>query len=531
MFLPAQSGRKFARSCAAFAVLGASFFASAAQPDDWLTPGGNEPQMARPAPEITPFLIRGIRFEGVEAPDIVADAARPFIARTATRQTLADLANALTGAYAKTDIAFYSVAIPKQSFTDGVIRVLISEGRIENVSFSGETEGRRHRMVTAYAERLQAPGPTSRAEFERTVSLARDIPGLIVEPSFSEGAGAGEVKLDMVLDYQKPTITFGFSNRTSRLVRDGQFSALGRAYRLLRDGDETSLRLGGSVNFKDALQAGLTHSTRLGNNGVRGEIGAAVVRTSPPETPITGDAQIYGVNIAAPLIRSYKRNLYLRGGLGAVNSDNAAFGSLIATERTRAARLSATYSEKRGRTEYRLRGEIAQGIDMLGADVSPLIGEPQFTKVTAQLGLSQRIGKSVYVRANGSGQWTDNLLPANERFSVGGARFGRAFETSLLNADRGFAFLIEPAWRPISGGAFSHSEIFLFADYAQADVFSRSGGDTIDIDLGSFGAGLRAAYRDKGMLELEVARPYNQPIPGYDQDWRFSVSWKLDIKP
>ena len=62
-------------------------------------------------------------------------------------------------------------------------------------------------------------------------------------------------------------------------------------------------------------------------------------------------------------------------------------------------------------------------------------------------------------------------------------------------------------------------------------MFSRSGGDTIDIDLGSFGAGLRAAYRDKGMLELEVARPYNQPIPGYDQDWRFSVSWKLDIKP
>lgn len=481
--------------------------------------------------EIEPFLLRGVSFEGTDVPQAVADAARPFIGGMATNDVLTHMTAAMSKAYEDAGIAFFTVVIPDQSFDNGVVRVLAAEGRVANVRLSGETEGRNHYMVTAYAERLKRDTPTRRATLERAVSLTRDIPGLKIEPVMRYGAEPGTVDIDMKLDYQKPTLTVGFSNRTTRLVRDGQVSALGKAYRLLRDGDLTTMRFAASVNFKDSLQAGLSHSTPIGASGLRAEASATIVRSRPATTVIEGDAQLYSLALIMPVIRSYKRNLVTRASLDAVNSDNAAFGSLIATERTRAARLIASYSDRHERSDVRLKGEVAQGFAALGAEVSPLIGEEQYTKAEIEAGLTRRLGDRGFLRLSGAAQWTDDLLPANERFSIGGAPWGRAFETALLNADRGVGVSIENAWRPISGGDFSKSEIYIFADYATGDVFSRFTDASATFDLGSFGAGLRAAYEDKGVLELELARPLDQPVPGFDQDWRFSVGWRFEWRP
>jgi hemolysin activation/secretion protein len=335
----------------------------------------------------------------------------------------------------------------------------------------------------------------------------------------------------MKLDYKRPTVSFGFNNRTTRLVEDGRFTAVGKAYRLLRDGDMTTLRLGASVDFKDSLQAGLSHSTPVGRNGVRAEARATVLRSRPAGTDIEGDAELYSAALTAPLIRSFKRNMLLRASFDAVNSDNAAFGSLIATEETRALRLSLAFSDRPGRFSYRVKLEGAQGIDVAGANVTEQIGDENYFKLKGDVSLARRFGDDFYLRLKSAGQWTGDALPANERFSLGGPRFGRAFKNSLINADRGYAFLLEPAWRPIGGGDFSKSEIYAFADYAQADVFSRLSGANRTYDIGSYGAGLRAAFKDKGVLELEASHPYDQPVPGYGQDWRFSIGWRLDWRP
>lgn len=512
----------------------ASFSPVSAGEEERLKPGeANAPDnIARSdVREIEPFLLRGIQFEGTDVPEEVANAARPFIGSMATNAILTKMAAAMSEAYSQAGIAFFTVVIPDQSFENGVVRVIAAEGRVANIRLSGETEGRNHHMVTAYAERLKRDTPTQRATLERAMSLTRDIPGLKIEPVLRYGAEAGTVDIDMKLDYQKPTLTFGFSNRTTRLVRDGQFSAMGKAYRLLRDGDLTVMRLAASVNFKDSLQAGLSHSTPIGTSGLRAEASATYLRSRPANTVIEGDAQVYAAALIMPVIRSYKRNLIARASLDAVNSDNAAFGSLIATEQTRAIRLSGAYTESRENTDLRLKAEISQGIDMLDAEVSPAIGEEQYTKAKIEAGLSRRLGDRIFLRLSGAGQWTGDLLPANERFSIGGAPLGRAFDTALINADRGAGAALESAWRPIGGGDFSKSEIYIFADYASGDVFSRFTDAKAGFDLGSFGAGLRAAYEDKGVLELELARPYDQPVPGFNQDWRLSVGWRFEWRP
>ena len=60
------------------------------------------------------FCARKITFRGQQVPQRVADAAAPFLGRPADKPTLSALAAALSAAYARSNIAFYTIAIGAQ---------------------------------------------------------------------------------------------------------------------------------------------------------------------------------------------------------------------------------------------------------------------------------------------------------------------------------------------------------------------------------------------------------------------------------
>lgn len=483
-------------------------------------------------PETVPMIpIREIRFLGVDAPADVANAARRFIGRTASRDVFQEIVAAMSAAYERSAIALYTIVVPEQDFSDGVVRILIAEGHIEAVILTGETDGHSLRLVKAYADRLTAEKPTRRATLERYISLINDIPGLKTKTRLQNGVGKGGVRLILELDHQRPTVSAGFSNRTSKLVKDGQFSAEAKAYRLLRDGDDTRLNFSASVNLKHNLYAGLSHSTPILRDGARLHVSVAWLQSQPAETPVSGDAQIYTAALSYPIIRSYRRNLSATASFDVLNSDNAAFGSLIATERTRAARIAMRYAYATRKQSASVTAGASKGFDVLGANVTEPLGVRDFTKVSADASYKRQIAERFWLRLKAAGQWTKDALPANERFSVGGQNFGRGFDKSAVNADRGYALLIEPAWRPLASGRFAQSEVYAFADYAETEIFARGASPGGKFDLGSYGAGVRAVYKDNVMIELEAARPYDTPTPAFERDWRFFVRWRVKFRP
>lgn len=474
--------------------------------------------------------IANIVFQGTNVPRDVGAAAQPFVGRPATRETLQALAAALTEAYNESAVALFTIVIPEQDLSSGTVRVAVAEGHIEAVVLTGEVEGRRLRLVRAYADRLTRERPTRRSTLERYLSLIRDIPGLNVRAQLETGQGAGGVRMILTLDYQRPTIAFSFDNRTTRLVEDGQFQARLRGTGLLREGDETVLTAAASVDFNDLLFAGFSHSTPLGSQGTRLALNAGLLETNTPGG-IEGEARALGLTLSHPLIRSYRRNLSLSLSLDGLNSDNAAFGSLIASERTRAARAAAVYSESGRRRSWSAAATLSRGLDILGARVPAAIGEAGFAKVNGRVALDQAIGRRAALRLRASGQWSRDRLPVAERFSLGGAETGRAFETGLINADRGHAESAELAWRPLRSGRFASSELYGFADHAAARILPRPGFAGQDFDLASAGAGVRLAFTDKAVLELEYARTIDRPFPGYASDWRFSIGWRISLRP
>ena len=119
------------------------------------------------------------------------------------------------------------------------------------------------------------------------------------------------------------------------------------------------------------------------------------------------------------------------------------------------------------------------------------------------------------------------MLPAAERFAIGGEAIGRAFDTALLTGDTGGGALAELAFRPVRAARFARSEIYAFGDYGGGEVRPRPLLPREHYTLASAGTGVRARYRDKAELGLEAARVLHAPYPGYPEDWRVSVTWRV----
>ena len=493
-----------------------------------------EPGAPRPVieggDERAAIMIKAIRFIGAKAPERAARAAEPYIGKPATRATLQNIAAAISGGYAKANVALYSVIIPNQDVSDGVLRVLLIEGEVERVVVTNSSTGHARGLVDRIARHMIGEQPLRKSTLQRYVSLIQDVPGTAADIDIVQGSKQGLVRVVFTVRDKKNEYGAGFDNRAGATYRGGEFTARATLFHLLRGGDQTDLNLGASANFDNYRYASLSHSTPIGSNGGRLGLSLGYLKTRPRHSPITGDAEIAGLTYSYSLIRDYKQNLTISAGFDGLNSNNAAFGQLIATERTRAGRLAIGYVRARPKRVLAGGITVSRGFDILGARVTAPLAETRFTKVNARASIDQAIGKRVVARLRLSGQYTRDRLPAAERFAVGGEDFGRAFEVAVVSADRGGAALFELAFKPLmKSRVFAATEVYGFVDGAKVEILDRVALPGGIFDLASAGGGVRLAYTTKAALFLEAAKPIDLPYPGYDKGWRLSVGWKLAL--
>jgi hemolysin activation/secretion protein len=204
----------------------------------------------------------------------------------------------------------------------------------------------------------------------------------------------------------------------------------------------------------------------------------------------------------------------MAGGIDGVNSDNASFGQVISSDRTRALRGALSGSGAAGKTSWSASGSISQGLNAFGARVNEFLATPQFTKVNLQAAVSRPIGKAWRIDAAAAGQATRDALPAAELITFGGARFGRAFGNDALAGDSGL------------GGSLKGSELYGFVDGGTVWINERAGGllDGTEADLASAGGGVRFRVGKRMMLGVEAANTVDTIRPGDEDKWRVGFS-------
>ncbi|WP_242126614.1 ShlB/FhaC/HecB family hemolysin secretion/activation protein [Sphingobium sp. Sx8-8] len=497
----------------------------AAPPDHATVPSTPEQAIAVDA-DAAAVQIKSVNFEGVEAPEAVADAARHFLGKPASRATLTALAKAIATAYGKSGIALYTVAIPQQRLSDGHVRVLLAEGFVEEIVYPQGASP----LIRAYAERLRAEKPLSRRALERYLSLMRDIPGAKVDVALLRGARPGGVRLSITPSRKKTDFSMGIDNRRQNGLGSGQFRASAQGNSLLRDGDRTDLVFLSALDFKRYRYFGFSHQTPLGSDGLVLGLSASTLRTQLKNYPVTGDAQTLGLTLSYPVIRSYKKNLTVSAGLDGLNSDAALLGAVLSSDHIRTARAAIGYGMIGRKSVLNASATLSRGLDIFGARGTEGFTDRIFTKWTGRAGYDRMLGKRFVGRLRLMGQYSGDRLSGNERLAIGGPEFGRAFDTALLSGDRGMAGSFELALRPNLPEKFKGSELYGFVDGAKIHVKERLSLAAADYGLASAGGGLRISYNPHASLGLEGARVIERPYAGADGGWRFNINWHVKMR-
>lgn len=477
----------------------------------------------RPTMQVTAIQVVGSSLP----PSLIEQAAKPFIGQTVDGAGVVKIAQAVADAYKKTDIALYTVVIPRDQPPGGILRLQAVEGRIADVMISSPTAGADLRLTRAYGDRLKAGRLTSKPQLERYLSLMRDIPGQTTDLQLLNGAQPGAVVLKATVKPRRFETSLGFNNRGSALLGRSQAEVGLTAHGLLRQGEMTRLTVAVPTQIKRYNFVSLSHTEPLGADGANLTLSGGRLHTRPrfADLDLSGDAITAGVQVSYPVIRSYKTNLYVTGGLDGVNSDNAVFGQIFASERTRVARAAASYGQQGARHAVSVSGSVSRGLDGLGSRITA--GSPareEFWKITGQASYNRALNKTVVMRLAASAQTADNPLPATELYALGGAQFGRAFPSALLAGRSGVAGSAEVALRPQKGlpKTMAGSEIYAFGDTGKVRIDTPAG--RVRPTLSSAGGGVRMAFNSRYVIEVEGARSVDRPLGYRGKPWRLGLN-------
>ena len=194
------------------------------------------------------------------------------------------------------------------------------------------------------------------------------------------------------------------------------------------------------------------------------------------------------------------------GFLSSRDSHADSFGTNSEVTRTRAIGAGFSGSTATSTSTTRLWSVINQGIDDYGAFASPTQGAaPALSFTTTTLGLIhvKALSPLWQLRCDFDGQWASQDLPVAERFTFGGARFGKAFDPAELIGDSGAALslqIIRQVGKSIPW--LEASRVYMQADYGYAyDNHERVDQEAASITAGVSGR-IAALF---GSLELSQA--------------------------
>ena len=434
--------------------------------------------------------------------------------------------------------------LPQRIATNGVITFDILMAKLVRIQVRGDA-GPSERKIVEYLEPLTGKEVFNAADAERSMLLARDLPGYDVRLTLRPaGTVPGEVVGEVSVTYQRFEVEASIQNLGSRDT--GRFGGLigARLNGLTGLGDQTSVSIYNTFDFSEQtiLQGG--HSFLVDGNGLRLSADVTYAWTSPtlsPPAPIKSETLVASFDASYPIIRSQNRNVIASGGLELVNQD-IKFGPVPLTKdklRVLYARLDfdqidpdsqssqTGYSTAEPRWRYGGHVELRQGISAFGGSRSCGAGFvnclPPFTPLSrieadptafvarAQSYLEFRPAPNVTFALETRGQYAPNPLSSFEEFSAGNYTVGRGYDAGTLLGDSGIGTRAELRLFKLQPKSRDALAIQPFAFFDAARVWNRDRFAPPYVagreNLYAVGGGVNVVWGDKAQLCLFAAAP------------------------
>jgi hemolysin activation/secretion protein len=468
------------------------------------------------------FDINEFRVLGTQALERtkVEAAVYPFLGPKKTLKTVEQARDALKAAYREAGYGAANVYIPEQSVDEGIVRLQVTEGRIDKVRVSG-ARYYSERKLLAEMSSLKPELPALQSGLSRLANEARDRE---ITPILKAGRDPGTVAVDLnVKDHVPLHASLEMNNRYTSDTTHTRLNAT-LSYDNLWQRDESL-----SFQYQTAPAApsevklyALTYSGRTPSPdwtwaayAIRSNSDVAAVGA----LDVIGNGKIFG----GRLIRAFD------SGPGRVNSftfgvDYKNFGQDIRLPSDVSAATPIHYAIWSGQlamTRLHEHFDFSNSI-ALNFGVRGIVGDDdefEFKRYGASAGfaylrgssdLTWRVWRGFVFDGRLNYQYSEAPLVSNEQFSLGGVDSVRGYLEAEELDDSGIAAQVELRFPRLTLGP-SQTVLYLFYDKAvgmnQMPLPSEIESATVRSDLSSVGIGLHAMLFHGFNANFEWARP------------------------
>lgn len=487
----------------------------------------------------TRVLLRGVRFEGVTVLSRaeLAAIASPYTGREVTIADLEMLRDEVTLAYVERGYPTSGALVPDQPLEDGVVTVLVIEGRLERIVV--ETDGRFR--PSAIRERIHVPdGPVNVKQIERELELLQQDPRIrAVDAELLPSEVRG-------LSILKVAIREGEPWRVRSFVDNYRAASIG-SYQGSLDVDFPNV-----TGFGDRLEA--RYSRTLGLNRVTGRYewplprwnttwdahmqwsDADVIQDPFDDLGIASALVTVGSTIRYTPYHSTRTELGLFVTGDWRHSKSYLFGQGFAfapgpdgdgVAQAAILRFGMDVAIRTRRQAFAGRTQVSRGLQVLGAtNNSGRVPDGTFWSWLSQAQYAARLpwlGMQVVARADL--QLADRPLLAMEQLAIGGHATVRGYRENQIVGDSGVIGSVElrvPVWRRAEGEPVLELAPFFDAarswSHGQTDQFGTAVPDFGTVNLFSAGIGARIAITDQLRAQVYWGQRLNDEglRPGWD---------------
>ncbi|MFM9382846.1 ShlB/FhaC/HecB family hemolysin secretion/activation protein [Pseudomonas sp. UV AK001] len=469
----------------------------------------------------------------------LAEIYKPLIGHESSLADLIEATRNITRRYQNDGYLLSYAFLPKQSFDNGVARVVLVEGYVRDVQVQGDV-GRVKGLLDRLAAKIQAERPLTRKTFERYTTLMTRIPGVTIQaqvppPGTTDGA--------TTLVAQASRKPFTSSLSTTEDNRKGTQALLG-----VSSNSQTSM--GEQLTLSGLFPPGKDHehyyrldySQFLDAEGTQLNLSASRYRADPG-TNVALDNGLelkphrendrYSVGFSLPLIAASNELLTAGARLYAVNDKtryNVIGYPLSVEERTdiRALAFESDWRKADARQLRILSGGVYQGLDSMGAHTNNSAIDLNFLRLRLSGVQSDKFFDNWQGVLSGALYWTDDTLPDSERAVFGGQNFGRGYPDDQASGDKGWGVAYEINYSFNRDGNW----VRILQPYVVLDR-SRSWFNQLPVQansLSSAAVGLRFGDAKYYNIALEAAKPMSdEALDTYNRRPRYSISFSYQL--
>jgi hemolysin activation/secretion protein len=417
------------------------------------------------------------------------------------------------------------------------LRIRVVEGFISDVKIDGDI-GPAGILVYNFLNKLTSIRPVNIADIERALLLAQDVPGVSVRAVLRPGTGeAGAVELVGQVG-RKPFGGFvQYDNRGAPFAGPHELLVGAQANSFTSAGERTEVILYDTPFNKQQMFGQAAIEGFAGSSGLKLRTYAGYGPSEPGgplgQAGFRSRLLIAGASAAYPIIRTRPLSLNVslafdisRAEISNLSDPTTGDRQRQSLDELRIVRLGETldFQDQTFGTGLVSANTVAftlhEGLSGLGASTTG--DRPgtrlDFFKLTGELTRVQNLfsvgGALVALKLSAGGQYTGDILPSNEKYFLGGTKFGRGFFSGEITGDRAAGTTAElqlntsTDW-PVRLGL----QPYLFYDNGWA--WNLAPGD-LDQHVESAGIGIRISFTTQFSLELEGAHRFTRHPTGQD---------------